>query len=80
MYFDFYIEDLNLIIEYDGFQHFHPVKYWGGEDGLKENKERDLIKNKYCQDNNIKILRIPYTESIETSLIKNGIISQLSHT
>lgn len=60
--FDFYIPHLNLIIEYDGIQHFKPVEQWGGDEYLMEIQTKDTIKNKYCLDNNINILRIAYTE------------------
>lgn len=75
--FDFYLPDLNLIIEYDGEQHFKPAPHWGGQKALEETKARDLLKDQYCRDNGIKMLRIPYTENIETKLIENGIISSL---
>ena len=48
------------IIEYDGEQHFKPIDVWGGEEALSNTRERDLIKNKYCFDNNIPLIRIPY--------------------
>ena len=65
--FDFYIEKYCLIIEYDGQQHFEPVDFAGkGEEwsiqNMKETQRRDAIKNQYCEDNNINILRIPYWE------------------
>jgi very-short-patch-repair endonuclease len=28
---DFYLPDYNICIEYNGAQHYKPVKYWGGE-------------------------------------------------
>lgn len=59
--FDFYIED-KLLIEFDGEQHFKPVKVFGGEDGFDKRKKNDTIKNKYCLDNKIPLLRIPYWE------------------
>jgi len=62
MRFDFYIKDYNLIIEYDGEQHFRPVDNWGGEKKFKSLQKRDLEKNNYCLKNNIDMLRIPYTE------------------
>jgi hypothetical protein len=62
--FDFAILDdsdnLLLLIEYDGIQHFESVKHFGGEKALKQNKIRDEIKNTYCKDNNIHLVRIPY--------------------
>lgn len=58
--FDFYVPDLNLLIEYDGKQHFEPIKYFGGEKTFKIIQERDKIKNKFAKENNISLLRIPY--------------------
>lgn len=58
--FDFYIPKHNVVIEYDGIQHFESIEFFGGEEGLNETKLRDKIKDKYCKDNNIKLLRIPY--------------------
>ena len=60
--FDFYLSEYNLAIEYDGRQHFEPVEYFGGVKSFKEIIKRDLIKNEYCFDNNITLLRIPYTD------------------
>lgn len=70
--FDFFIEDLNLCIEYDGRQHFESINLWGGDHGLKIRKKLDKIKNKYCIDNDIELIRIPYWdfENIE-DILKN---------
>lgn len=57
--FDFYLPDYNLCIEFDGEQHFEP-KY--GERELAITQKHDNIKNQYCNDNNINLLRIPYWE------------------
>jgi len=59
--FDFYLPDFNVCIEYDGIQHFKPIKYWGNKFELT--KKRDSVKNDFCNDNNIKLLRIPYTQN-----------------
>lgn len=73
--FDFYLPDLNICIEYDGEQHFYPVDVFGGESEFNEVKIRDSIKNNYCKDNEIKLIRIPYWDKerireILTELIK----------
>lgn len=60
--FDFYLPDYNSCIEFDGKQHFKPVKYFGGEKAFKLNKKRDSVKNKWCLDNNIGLIRIKYNE------------------
>lgn len=58
--FDFYLPELNVIIEYDGKQHFESVDYFGGIDGLLVTQKHDQIKNEFCDKNGIKLLRIPY--------------------
>jgi very-short-patch-repair endonuclease/Fe-S cluster biogenesis protein NfuA len=58
--FDFYVESLNLVIEYDSIQHFEPREFFGGELNFKDQLRRDFIKNKYCADNKISIKRISY--------------------
>ena len=58
--FDFYLPNYNLIIEFDGQQHYEP-KF--GEDSFVQTQKHDKIKNQYCKDNNINLLRIPYFES-----------------
>jgi very-short-patch-repair endonuclease len=63
--FDFYIPSKNLVIEYDGGQHFGPVSIFGGEESYKRTIMLDAIKNEFCKDNNIKMLRIPYTKTTE---------------
>lgn len=59
--FDFYVNN-TFLVEYDGRQHFLPFELFGGSESLKMSKKRDVIKNKYCLDNNIKLLRISYKE------------------
>jgi hypothetical protein len=60
LYFDFYLPEYNICIEYDGQQHFEPIEFYGGIEAFKNRKIRDNIKNNYCKDNNIKLIRIPY--------------------
>lgn len=74
--FDFYIPSKNLLIEYDGEQHFE-----GGYVGqhkmtdyeIADLKRRDSIKTKYAKSKNINLLRIKYTSlnEIDTILSKN---------
>ncbi len=60
--FDFYIPQLNTCIEFDGKQHFKPIQYFGGEEAFIKQQIKDNIKDEYCRTNNIRLLRIPYTE------------------
>ena len=66
--FDFYLPEVNLLIEFDGIQHFEPVDFFGGKREFKKQIKRDEIKNNYCLDNNIHLLRIKYDSDIENIL------------
>lgn len=55
--FDFYLPDYNILIEFDGEQHYLKNRY-----SSKDQFERDCQKNKYCLNNNIPLYRIPYSE------------------
>lgn len=58
--FDFYLIGRNTIIEYDGAQHFKDSADPKFQESFEKTRAHDKIKNKYCKDNNIKLIRIPY--------------------
>lgn len=59
--FDFYINN-QYIIEFDGIQHFKASGYgWDTEEHLSFTQEHDKIKTQWCKENNIPLIRIPYT-------------------
>ena len=58
--FDFNLPDYNIIIEYDGEQHY--VGWGKNYRELEDIQERDAYKTQWCQDNNIPLIRIPYTD------------------
>jgi Zn finger protein HypA/HybF involved in hydrogenase expression len=72
LFFDFYIPNINLCIEYDGEFHYRPIF---GEKYLKDTIFRDNIKNIFCKQNNIELIRIKYTEfsNIE-NILKNKLL------
>ena len=64
--YDFAILDsdnnLMYLIEYDGIQHFSERdQFQKGTNSFKKNQIRDELKNKYCLEKNIPLIRIPYT-------------------
>lgn len=68
--FDFYLQEYNLLIEYDGEQHHIPTIIKSGhirtsncnigKQNLKQIQLRDKIKTNYCRSRHIHLLRIPY--------------------
>jgi hypothetical protein len=59
---DMYNEELMTACEYSGIQHFvEDKKFFHKEGGFEEQVERDSLKKKYCDDNGIKLIIVPYT-------------------
>ena len=73
LFFDFYLPDYNTLIEYDGRQHYE-IAFNQGEEKLILQKKYDKIKNKWCKNNKIILIRIPYfkKEIKLEDLIKGG--------
>jgi len=63
LHYDFYLPKYNLHIEYQGEQHFAPVKHFGGEHKFSIQVKHDALKRKYAEQNGISLLEIPYTIS-----------------
>ena len=59
--FDFFVDN-KYLIEYDGIQHSIDAltKNWG--ESIDNVRYRDNIKTQWCRDNNIPLIRIPYTK------------------
>lgn len=77
--FDFAVMDTKdnvlLLIEYDGVQHFEPINHFGGVDKFVRTQKNDEKKNKYCKDNNIPLLRVNYKQKKEE--IEDIILSKI---
>ena len=58
--FDFYLPDFNTCVEYDGVQHYKPSF---GEKQFLYLKNNDNIKNDFCLEKNINLIRIKYDEN-----------------
>lgn len=63
---DFFLPDYNYCIEFDGIHHFEPI--WG-QKRLELQRKHDQIKNDFCRDNSIGLLRISHLENIPEKLL-----------
>ena len=77
---DIYVKSLNAIIEYNGEQHYRSVEYFHKGQYYKfiDQVNRDEFLRRYCRENNIKLLIIPYKDDkripeIIEKFIKEGI-------
>lgn len=67
-YIDFYIPDRNIFVEFNGKQHYVPVKYFGGQLSFEKLQNRDNYVKQYCSKNNIQLIIIDNIKNIEESL------------
>lgn len=63
--FDFYLIDMNILIECDGIQHREPIKHFGGEKRYEYQKLNDSIKNNYCIGKSISLIRVSNFHEID---------------
>lgn len=68
---DFYLPDFNTAIEYQGEQHFSPVKYFGGDKRFNDRVERDKRKQILCKQNGVDILYISFWKNAPNDVIKS---------
>jgi len=66
--FDFYLPNYNILIEFNGLQHYKPINFFGGKKAFKKQVKKDNIKKKYCKDNNITLIIIRYDQNIFDAL------------
>jgi argininosuccinate synthase len=78
--YDFYLTTYNLFIEYQGQQHYEPIRF----NGIKKEKALKLFikqqinfekKKKFAVDNNISLLEIKYDSNI-IEVLKKYVVSK----
>ncbi|WP_430883754.1 hypothetical protein [Fusibacter sp. JL216-2] len=66
---DIWLPDYKIGIEYQGIQHYEPVKHWGGKRGLEKVQARDLRKKELAMENGIKLLYFHHYEVLSLELV-----------
>ena len=72
--FDIYVDELNIAIECDGKQHIDKDAYFNKltiDAGYTPSYITDQIKNRYCKENNIKLIRIPYVRVVTRDYVES---------
>lgn len=67
---DIYVEECSLAIEYHGAQHYLPIDFFGGIDGLELRNKLDRQKKEKCYDNNVNFFEISYEEDFDFAFDK----------
>ena len=74
MRLDGYFSNLKIAIEYDGIQHYEYIpKLDKTYENFLKRQERDKIKTRLCEENNIKLIRIKYDEPLNIEHLKKKI-------
>ena len=71
-----------IFIEYDGKGHYHPVRFGGmseekAQEAMESCQQHDKIKNDYCDDNDLLLLRIPYWEKANIEHLVTSFLESL---
>lgn len=67
--YDFYLPDKNMLVEYNGKQHYQYIKRWHqNHQSLESQQYRDNIKKQYALSHGYRFLVIKYNENIEEKL------------
>ena len=80
--FDFYLPEHRVLIEYHGVQHYKPIEFFGGEEGLKETKFRDAYKRALAKTAGYTYLEFNYkqfkhmTEEAFESLVVRSVLKR----
>lgn len=74
---DIFLPDLQLAIEYQGQQHYHPIDAWGGEQALLGLQRRDVRKARICERRGITLISVKYTEPLTQEHIRNRVDERL---
>lgn len=72
---DIWIPSLSIAIEYQGFQHFQPVGFFGGDEAFQRAKERDFRKRSLCEKNGICLVEIAYDQDVDDTKLMELILS-----
>lgn len=72
--YDFYLPDYNILIEYQGIQHYKEKEFFGGDKHLKKQQYHDNLKREYAKNNGYKLLELHY--SLDTQELVNKYLSR----
>lgn len=77
--YDFFIPSQNILIEYQGIQHYEPVDHFGGEDQFKVQQKHDKMKANYAKSHNYRLIAVPYIvdtfSKIREYLLQHGLVN-----
>lgn len=77
---DCYFEKYNLAIEYNGIQHFKYIPYFHkGKNTLEYQRYKDKIKEEFCKNNNITLIKLKYNDDLSKDNLKKILAEAISN-
>lgn len=70
---DIYLPNLQLAFEYQGQQHFHAIKAWGGKAALRVLQAHDAKKARICRERCVRLITLDYTEPLSEEHIRKRV-------
>lgn len=67
---DIFVKEESLAIEYQGQQHYFPIKAWGGEKAFADLVKRDVLKKRLCKEHGYRLVCVKYTEALNETHIE----------
>jgi len=74
---DIYIPSLMIAIEYQGEQHYQPISFFGGEEGLEKRRSLDSRKKRLCEENKVTLLEWHYSVSVTKASVDKFILDNM---
>ncbi|USL89460.1 homing endonuclease [Bacillus phage vB_BceH_LY2] len=77
--YDFFLPDMDILIEFQGVQHYEPVEFFGGQTSFDKQVAHDKLKRDFAKDNHYLLIEIKYTnDTIDkiTNLLDNTMSSK----
>lgn len=65
---DVFVPEMKLAVEYMGLQHYEPIEFFGGREGLIRTQRRDRRKAEICQMVGVQLFYIRHDEDISDAL------------
>lgn len=70
---DVHVPSRMIAFEYQGQQHFHPIKAWGGQNALDRVRQRDERKAKICRELGVRLITVDYREPLTEEQLRKRI-------
>lgn len=67
---DVFLPDRKLALEYQGAQHYAPVSIFGGAEALQRTIERDALKKRACEENQVDLVYIKHSDPLTLATLR----------